>query len=99
MIVREWLSRRRVDECARHATGLASGGFKLAEVSAQRRLRGHVGDRGGRGSSYAGSLVPEKAKQFVLSNRSTNRTAKLVPFQAIVRIREEITGIDVAVAH
>ena len=93
------LPRRRVGDRASLATGLAAGGFHSAPVSIQHRLRGHVSDRGGRGGSFTVPLVPEKAKEFVLLNRSANRAAKLISFQAVVRVGKEITGVDVAVAQ
>src|SRR6516225_3588596 len=84
-VVCERLAGSRVDDGARHAGGLAVGGFSLAPVAIEHGLGGHVGDRRGRGSSNASSLVAEETEQLIPFDRRSNRAAELVSLQRVLR--------------
>ena len=78
--------------------GLAAGRFQCAEIAAERRLRGYVTDRLGRGSAGARRLVARKNKQLVLFDGSSDQASELVAPQRILRGGEEIARVEVSVA-
>src|SRR6266571_931890 len=83
----------------RHVIALTSSGRKRRKVSRQHRGSRNEGCVVRRILAYRGALVSAEEEQPVFDERTANRAAELAPLQRIPFRREEISGVELAVAH
>ena len=88
----------RIDQLNGFAAVARSTGERAEVAGKGCRVR-DVGDRRWRVGTVTGTLVAAKEEQFVLDDSAAEGAAELVALQRVVRGREEVAGVDIAIAQ
>jgi hypothetical protein len=88
-----------IEERDTPAAGLARARFDGAEIAAQNGLCGHETGGLGRSSARSSGLKSVKQENLVFANGTADRSPELIAAKSVLRRREEVARIEVAVAH